>query len=119
MEMSSILDFSTNFPCFRGAVSYYTWFNILLVNHGKVSFTKYFMTRYLKTLPVIFAGILLVVAFPPLLGGGPLSQQNLVKVTNNCIKNYWSELLGFSNQISPSEMVRYFFINSSSNPFPD
>ena len=77
------------------------------------------MTRYLKTLPVIFAGILLVIAFPPLLGGGPLSQHNLVKATSNCIKNYWSELLGFSNQFSPSEMVRYFLSILPLIPFPN
>lgn len=62
-------------------------------------------------LPSISAAILLVISFPSFLGGGPLSQHNLNSIATNCIENFWGELLGMSNLVSPTERVSFYTVS--------
>lgn len=97
---------SANFAI-AGMLTYYSWAPMLAATKGRISFIKYAIVRYVRTLPVIIFTLLLVFVFPAKLGSGPVFRTTLNTITNNAIENGWSELVALSNFFNVDKIVSF------------
>lgn len=88
----------------RGALAYYSWHDYMVKSKGKINFIVYVMVRWLRTLPVILACLMLIYAHPNT-SNGPLFGLQLRNFTDNCDKCGWADITGFSNKMLASEIV--------------
>lgn len=75
--------------------------------NGKLSLLLYVIGRWARSIPVILAMLLIVLAFPFSWGDGPLWAQGYYNITTNARKNYLSEIFYYSNYVEPTDQVNY------------
>lgn len=78
-------------------LAYYTWHPELVKRNGNLHWFPFFVGRVLRTTPMIAGTVLLILAFPPNWGAGPLFMKGYNNVTTNCLNNWWTELTYLSN----------------------
>lgn len=101
------LAFSINFAV-SGFLAYYSWHSVLKVTKGQIGFTMYAVIRYIRTLPVMMATLLLIMAFPTEgLGSGPVFRATMNLITSNCVNNGWAELVALSNIFGARDIVSF------------
>lgn len=88
----------------RGALAYYSWHEYMVKSKGKINFIVYVLVRWLRTLPVILACLMMIYAHPNT-SNGPLFGLQLRNLTDNCDKCGWADITGFSNKMLASEIV--------------
>lgn len=88
-----------------GLLSYYAWHPILKAHNGKLNFLTFAMSRFLRTLPVITATLMIVFAYPVKLGTGPVYRITLNHILTTCAQNGWADQLAFSNFFNGNSIV--------------
>lgn len=106
IHKTAFMTVSMNFAL-SGLFAYYSWAPILNATEGRISFRSYVCVRYLRTIPVIIAMMLIILAFPMYLGTGPVYRLTLNTITRNCIENGWAELLAVSNIFNVDKIVSF------------
>ena len=86
------------------SLSMITWLPEIEKRNGKVSFSSFVLIRYLRSIPVVAACIMILVSFPTQPGSGVLFKHVHANMTANCIVNGWKELTFMSNQL-PTESL--------------
>lgn len=82
-----------------------TWHPEMVKTNGKLSWIPFFFGRIIRTTPLIAATLLVIFAFPPNWGTGPLFLKGYNNVTDNCLKNWWTELVYTNNANEANETV--------------
>lgn len=80
-------------------LAFVSWTPELTRTRGRLHFAKYAIGRWLRTFPLIFGVILIIMAVPESLGSGPLWLEGYSKITDNCMTNWWAEFAYVSNHI--------------------
>lgn len=87
---------SVNFTI-GGMLAFVSWFPEMARKNGQLSLAKYILGRWVRTLPLVAGAILLVISVPPTFASGPVWKIGWSKVVNNCLANWWYELIYASN----------------------
>lgn len=77
--------------------------------NGRIPFLIYVLVRWLRTLPVILACLMMIYACPNT-SSGPLFGLQLRNFTDNCNKCGWADVTGFSNKMRASEIVSWRYM---------
>lgn len=101
---AAFLNIGTNFAL-SGLLAYQSWAPILKATNGQLMFLTFACVRYLRTLPVIIAGLLMALAFPVSLGSGPVFRTTVNTITSNTVERGWAELAAISNIFNVDSIV--------------
>ena len=80
------------------ALAFIVWHPIMTERKGNVSFAAYFIPRILRSTPVMIATLMLIFAYPPSWGSGPVFRKSYARLTKLCLESWWMELLYIGNQ---------------------
>lgn len=87
------------------ALAYIGWNPEFKRTKGRISFARYFFVRLLRFWPVMAATLMLILAYPPSWGSGPVFRKSYDKLTRNCLDSWWMELLFIGNQRKAMDSV--------------
>ncbi|KAI1304131.1 hypothetical protein HDE_01982 [Halotydeus destructor] len=82
----------------------YKFFHVAMEKNGAVSILSYIRHKVVNTMPAILGALLVVFAFPPNWGAGPLFLRGYTNITENCLANWWSEITYNGNNVKATEM---------------
>lgn len=80
------------------ALAFIIWQPIFSKTKGRISFAGYLIPRILRSSPVLTGTLMLILAYPPSWGSGPIFRKSYGKLTTNCLESWWMELLFIANQ---------------------
>lgn len=86
------------------SLSMITWLPEIEKRKGNVSFTSFVLIRYLRSIPVVGACIMILVSFPNPSGSGVLFNYVQSNMTGNCVQHGWKELTFLSNQLATENL---------------
>lgn len=92
-----------------GIFAYLAWhrtFAGLKSKQAPAMFFMYTTVRYLRTVPIICMAMIILFSMPS--GGelGPIHDESLHRLTDQCMKTGWAEFLGVTNFLDPQNIVR-------------
>lgn len=88
-----------------GMLTYYTWHGELIKKKGRLPFGKFAVLRYLRTLPVLIATLLILWAWPTHWADGPMYRPAAAKIMTECVDYGIYELTAMSDFVPPAQMV--------------
>ncbi|XP_046630291.1 nose resistant to fluoxetine protein 6-like isoform X1 [Neodiprion virginianus] len=73
----------------------------------RLDFTALILSRFLRLTPLYMLVVLFNATLMPMMGSGPYWESRVGFERDNCVKNWWTNLLYINNYVRPNEMCMF------------